>query len=62
MTPRSSTELLSLGQSLFLNKKGKKLWKVATTTTLWAIWLERNKRIFEEVQESIDSMWDRIRF
>ena len=38
------------------------LWNVATTATFWAIWLERNKRIFEEFQESVDSIWDRIRF
>ena len=59
--PRLSIELLSLGQGLFLNKNGKILWKVATTTTFWIIWLERNKRIFEEVEENIESIWNRIR-
>ena len=61
MVPRSSKELLKLGQSLFLNKKGKMLWKVETIATFWAIWLERNKRIFKDVQDSIESIWDRIR-
>ena len=59
--PRSSIDLLSLGQSFFLDKKGKTLWKVATIATFWAIWLERNRRIFEEVHESVESVWDRIR-
>ena len=61
MIPRSSIELLSLGHGLFLNKKGKILWKVAITTTLWVVWLERNKRIFEDVEENIETVWDRIR-
>ena len=37
------------------------LWKVAITTTFWASWLERSKRIFEDVQDSIETIWDRIR-
>ena len=59
--PHSSTELLRLGQGFYLTKKGKILWKVAVTGTFWAIWLERNSRIFEEVQGTIESTWDRIR-
>ena len=59
--PRFSIDMLFVGQSFFLNKKGQTLWKVATTATFWAIWLERNKRIFEEVQEFVESIWDRIK-
>ena len=59
--PRSTKDLLCLGQGPCLNKKGKVLWKVASTATFWAIWLERNNRIFEEREESFDYIWDRIR-
>ena len=52
--PRSSTELLSLGQGFSLTKKGNIVWKVSVTATLWVIWLEQNKRIFEEVEESLE--------
>ena len=61
VTPRSSSELVSLGHSLSLSKKGKILWNVASSATLWAIWLERNNRIFDGSVGSIDSTWDRIR-
>ena len=33
----------------------------AVHATLWAIWLERNNRIFEEVEATSESIWDRIR-
>ena len=59
--PRSALDLLSLGQGLGLNKKGKTFWKVATTITFWAIWLERNNRIFEGIEENFEFIWDRIR-
>ena len=59
--PRSSSELVSLGQSFSLSKKGRTLWKFAASATLWGIWLERNKRIFEGFEESVQSTWDRIR-
>ena len=51
---------MSLGQSLSLSKKGKTLWKVGAFATLWAIWLERNKRI-QGFEDNIESIWDRIR-
>ena len=59
--PRSSKDLLCFGQGLFLNNKGKVLWKVVSVATFWAIWLERNNRIFEEGEESVEFLWDRIR-
>ena len=59
--PRSSTELLSLGRGFSFTKKGNIVWKVSVTATCWAIWLERNNRIFEEVEDSFESIWDRIR-
>ena len=54
--PKSSKELLCLRQGLFLNNKGKVLWKIASTTTFWAIWLERNNQIFEEKEKKLESI------
>ena len=61
VTPRLASDLLSLGQGFFLQKRGKILWKVATSATFWAIWLERNRRIFEGVEENFEYIWDRIK-
>ena len=59
--PKSTKELLCLGQGFFLNKKGKVLWKVTSTAIFWAIWLERNNRIFKEKEDFLEPIWDRIR-
>ena len=59
--PRFATDLLSLGQGFLLQKKGKILWKVTITSTFWTIWLERNRRIFEGVEENFESISDRIK-
>ena len=61
ISPRSCKELLTLGQGFPLSKKEKILWKVAVNATLWAIWLERNNRIFKEAEETTEYTWDRIR-
>ena len=59
--PRSSKDLLTLGHGLSLSTRRNTLWKVAVSATLWAIWLERNKRIFEETEKTVESTWNRIR-
>ena len=59
--PRSATDLLYLGQGLLLNKKGRIIWKVATAATFWAIWLKRNKMIFDGMEDNFLSIWDRIK-
>lgn len=32
-------------------------WIYAASSVLWAIWLERNRRIFEEEYEQVDDIW-----
>ena len=59
--PRFATDLLTLGQGFLLQKKGRILWKVTITATFWTIWLERNRRIFEGVEENFESISDRIK-
>lgn len=29
---------------------------------IWSIWLERNKTIFEDVEESVEDVWSKIKF
>ncbi|PON67213.1 WD repeat containing protein [Parasponia andersonii] len=48
--PRFSQDLLEVGQGLFGNQRGRLLWKVVVLASLWALWLERNRRIFEGVE------------
>uniref|UniRef100_A0A803PZR8 Reverse transcriptase zinc-binding domain-containing protein n=1 Tax=Cannabis sativa TaxID=3483 RepID=A0A803PZR8_CANSA len=49
----------SVPQMLVSKIKGSKrqdiLWKTAVLATIWAIWLERNTRIFEDVENSLQS-------
>ena len=52
--PKSNKKLLCLGQGFFLNRKGKVLWKVASTAIIWAIWLEQNNQIFEEKEDFLE--------
>ncbi|XP_030479135.1 uncharacterized protein LOC115696374 [Cannabis sativa] len=56
----------SVPQMLMSKIKGSKrqdiLWKTAVLATIWAIWLERNTRIFEDVENSAIVVWDKIKF
>ena len=52
VVPGFCSDLLGLGQGLHLNQKCGTPCKVAVAATLWAIWLEQNKRIFEDAEDS----------
>ena len=45
-----------------LNSRRKKLWDVAVFAICWSLWLERNSRIFENIREEIDSIWDKVKY
>uniref|UniRef100_A0A803RBE5 Uncharacterized protein n=1 Tax=Cannabis sativa TaxID=3483 RepID=A0A803RBE5_CANSA len=29
---------------------------------MWVIWLERNNRIFEGIEASVEDLWEKVRF
>lgn len=37
--------------SLALNAFGKRIWRLALAAVCWAIWLERNNRVFKGYSE-----------
>lgn len=43
-------------------KKGWILGKVAGLAILWAVWIETYKWIFEDVEDSIEFVWDKMKF
>lgn len=39
----------------------KKLWNVAFMAICWSLWLEKNNRVFEDTNEGVDFIWDRVK-
>ena len=62
VVPGSCYGLLS-GQAGFIKRKGKKImWNYILFAILWAIWGERNRRIFEGSVSSENELWKKICF
>ena len=54
--PRLVKDFL-MGWTLFpIRKKARNLWMVASTSLLWAIWMERNRVVFYDTPFSIDRL------
>ena len=39
-----------------------RLWSAAVLAILWAVWLERNGRIFENIENKVEDLWEKIKF
>lgn len=50
--PHSVLDLLMIDMGDLNNRKGKLLWGFIVPGEYWSIWLEKNKRIFEESIQS----------
>ncbi|KAK9287462.1 hypothetical protein L1049_015883 [Liquidambar formosana] len=51
-------EFRGFGQS----KRAKVLWSSVVLAIFWVIWIERNSRIFRDLVEEMDGIWDRVCF
>ena len=54
--------LLDLGSDKRWKRSIKSLWVCAVWAVMWAIWKERNSRIFNEKYLSASNLWDKIMF
>lgn len=63
-TPAKYVTLLGERFSFFGGKKkGLDLGKCAIVAVFWVIWMERNRRIFENLGgDDLDILWGRVRF
>lgn len=43
-------------------KKDNVLWRMIVHAVCWSLWLERNRIIFEEKEESLDEIWFKLKF
>ena len=44
------------------SKKCRGLWNIAALANTWALWLERDNRIFEDVEGVSRELWERIKY
>ena len=62
VVPGSCYGLLSGQAGFFKGKKKKIIFNQFLSATLWAIWGERNNRIFQDCASSEEDLWDKICF
>ncbi|KAM0963163.1 hypothetical protein ACFX2A_022668 [Malus domestica] len=62
--PKGCFELLSTKfQALGSGRKAKALWGCLVSAVFWNIWLERNKRIFEDYTGvGVEVLWGRVKY
>ena len=62
VVPESCYDLMALCHGIHVSKRGQVLWTVAVLAIFWALWLERNNRIFEGGGNGLDSVWESFKF
>ncbi|KAM1060262.1 hypothetical protein TB1_024191 [Malus domestica] len=63
VTPKGCFKLLSIKfEGLGKGRKAKTLWGSLLMALFWNIWLERNKRVFEDYKGvGVEDLWDRVK-
>lgn len=56
--PQKAFDLISLWQSLPPPQISTKFWVFCLHALIWAIWKERNRRVFENASADLSSVWD----
>ena len=62
VVPGSCYRLLSGQAGYFRGQEKKIIFNQFLVATLWAIWGERNNRIFQDSSSSVEELWDKICF
>ena len=61
--PRSIFDMLSTNFNGFgSSKRDIVLWQAACIALIWAVWQERNARIFKDKARNSENLWDMIHF
>ena len=60
--PHAAADLFRCNIGGFINTRGHVFWSVIVQAMCWTLWLERNRRIFEDIEESLEDVWDRFKF
>lgn len=59
--PRDLKSLLAAWRSKAFSGRGNKIWRLALAAICWAIWLERNSRVFEGYEEPSFQVYKRAK-
>lgn len=60
--PKKAHDMFLLEPGLPNRRKIRFLWFVIVHCIFWSVWLERNNRIFNDLAESNDEFWEKIKF
>lgn len=61
VVPRSLHELFAAAIGRELGRRGGIFWTMIVHYIFWSVWLERNRSIFYNLEESFEEYWDKIK-
>lgn len=60
--PRKAHDMFLVEPGLHSGRKSRCLWFFIVHCLFWTIWLERKNRIFNDLVESSDEIWEKLKF